>query len=172
MCLFNLIQNNNIFTAKILGCENSYSGDKKRKMLRCVFLMAKCEIGRLVPVQMKLWSGTFLNIFIKWNIVGLVTNVHSWEYLLRSHTRLSPVWIATPDNTPSIFRFWVGVGRLPLGEITVDPDTVVLPIIIGVSSLAIFVFSTFKITFNLMACFSACVKIALILHACHSGPLA
>ena len=37
-----------------LGCEISYSGDKKRKMLRCVFLMAKCEIGRLVPVQMKL----------------------------------------------------------------------------------------------------------------------
>ena len=95
-----------------IGCEISYSGDKKRKRLRCVFLMAKCEIGRQVPVQMKLWSGTFLNIFIKWNIVGLVTNVHSWEYLLRSHTQLSPVWIATPDNTPSIFRFWVGVGRL------------------------------------------------------------
>ena len=95
-----------------LGCKISYSGDKKRKMLRCVLLMAKCEIGRLVPVQMKLWSGTFLNIFIKWNIVGLVTNVHSWEYLLRSATQLSPVWIATPDNTPSIFRFWVGVGRL------------------------------------------------------------
>jgi len=47
-----------------LGCEISYSGDKKRKMLRCVFLMAKCEIGRLVPVQMKLWSETLSQHFL------------------------------------------------------------------------------------------------------------